>query len=67
MIVVLVIAASAVAAGVQSVRRLADPVDVDYLGAVAVAAVVGFVANEIAARVADGMHAPLWCPSRTAI
>ena len=66
-IVVLVIAASAVAAGVQSVRRLADPVDVDYLGAVAVAAVVGFVANEIAARVADGMHAPLWCPSRTAI
>ena len=71
MIVVLVIAASAVAAGVQSVRRLADPVDVDYLGAVAVAAVVGFVGNEIAARVrirtgraigsaalvADGMHA----------
>jgi len=70
-IVVLVIAASAVAAGVQSVRRLVDPVDVDYLGAVAVAAVVGFVGNEIAARVrirtgraigsaalvADGMHA----------
>ncbi len=39
-IVVLVIAASAVAAGLQSVRRLADPVAVGYLGALTSLAVL---------------------------
>lgn len=70
-IVVLVIAGTAIAAGVESVRRLADPTDVDHLVAVALAGVVGFVGNEIAAQVriragraigsaalvADGLHA----------
>lgn len=70
-VVVLVIAATAVAAGIESVRRLADPTDVDHLVAVALAGVVGFVGNEIAAQVrirtgraigsaalvADGLHA----------
>lgn len=70
-VVVLVIAASAVAAGIESVRRLASPTDISHLWAVAIAAVVGFVGNEIAAQVrirtgrrigsaalvADGLHA----------
>jgi cation diffusion facilitator family transporter len=71
LVVVLVIAASAVAAGVASVRRLADPAEIDQLWLVAVAAVVGFAGNEGAAQVrirtgrrigsaalvADGLHA----------
>lgn len=70
-IVVLVIAGSAVAAGVQSLRRLAEPAEVRYLVVVAAAAVLGFAGNEIAAQVrirtgraigsaalvADGLHA----------
>jgi cation diffusion facilitator family transporter len=70
-VVVLVIAGSAIAAGVESVRRLANPADVDHLVAVALAGVVGFVGNEVAAQVrirtgraigsaalvADGLHA----------
>jgi cation diffusion facilitator family transporter len=70
-VVVLVIGASAVAALVESVRRLTAPPALDALPAVAVAAVVGFLGNETAARVrirtgrrigsavliADGMHA----------
>jgi cation diffusion facilitator family transporter len=70
-VVVLVIAASALAAGIESVRRLASPTDLRLWPAVAGAAVVGFLGNEIAARVrirtgkrigsavlvADGMHA----------
>lgn len=70
-VVVLVIAASAVAAGVESARRLANPTGIEHLWAVAVAAVVGFTGNEIAAQVrirtgrrigsaalvADGLHA----------
>lgn len=70
-VVVLVIAGTAVAAGVESVRRLANPTDVDHLVAVALAGVVGFVGNEVAAQVrirtgraigsaalvADGLHA----------
>ncbi|WP_204008818.1 cation diffusion facilitator family transporter [Virgisporangium aurantiacum] len=69
--VVLVIAASAVAAGWIALRRLVDPVDLDHLPAVAVAGVLGFVGNEVVARyrirvgrrigsaalVADGLHA----------
>jgi cation diffusion facilitator family transporter len=70
-VVVLVIAVSALAAAAESVRRLSEPTALRNLPAVAVAAVVGFVGNEVAARVrirtgrrigsavlvADGMHA----------
>lgn len=69
--VVLTIAASAALAGYESIRRLLDPRDVEYLPAVAFAGVVGFVGNEAVARyrirvgrrigsaalVADGLHA----------
>ncbi len=70
-VVVLFIAASAVVAAVEAVRRLADPQDIDHLWIVAVAGLVGFVGNEAVARyritvgrrigsaalVADGLHA----------
>jgi cation diffusion facilitator family transporter len=70
-VVVLVILGSAVFAGYESVRRLAEPTDVRFLGAVAIAGLVGAVGNEIAAQVrirtgrrigsaalvADGLHA----------
>jgi len=70
-VVVLFIAASAVVAAVEAVRRLADPRDIDHLWVVAVAGLVGFVGNEAVARyritvgrrigsaalVADGLHA----------
>jgi cation diffusion facilitator family transporter len=69
--VVLFIIISAVAAAYESVRRLIDPAPVHYLGAVAVAGVIGFAGNELVARyrirvgreigsaalVADGLHA----------
>ena len=69
--IVVTIAASAVFAAVAALRRLADPQDVKYLGAVAAAGLVGFVGNELVARyrinvgrrigsaalVADGLHA----------
>lgn len=69
--IVLTIAASAVFAAVAAVRRLADPQDVEYLGAVAAAGLIGFAGNEFVARyritvgrrigsaalVADGLHA----------
>jgi cation diffusion facilitator family transporter len=65
------IAASAVVAGVESVRRLLDPAPVTHLGWVAAAGVIGFLGNEAvalyrirvgrqigsAALVADGLHA----------
>lgn len=70
-VVVLVILGSAVLAGWESLRRLAEPADVDYLWAVAAAGLVGAIGNEIAAQVrirtgrrigsaalvADGLHA----------
>jgi cation diffusion facilitator family transporter len=70
-VVVLVVLGSAVLAGYESVRRLAEPADVRFLGAVAVAGLVGAIGNEVAAQVriragrrigsaalvADGMHA----------
>lgn len=70
-VVVLVILASAVFAGYESIRRLAEPSDVRFLGVVAVAGLVGAIGNEIAAQVrirtgrrigsaalvADGLHA----------
>jgi len=69
--VVAAIAASAAFAGYESVRRLLEPRDVAYLGAVAAAGVIGFAGNELVARyrirvgrrigsaalVADGLHA----------
>jgi cation diffusion facilitator family transporter len=70
-VVVLVILASAVFAGYESIRRLAEPSDVQFLWAVALAGLVGAAGNEIAAQVrlrtgrrigsaalvADGLHA----------
>jgi len=69
--VVLAIFVSACVAGAESITRLADPRDLDHLGALALAGVAGFVGNEIAAQVrlrggrrldsaaliADGRHA----------
>ena len=68
---VLVIAASAVLAAYEAVRRLADPQELDHLGLLALAGVIGFLGNELVARyritvgreigsaalVADGLHA----------
>jgi cation diffusion facilitator family transporter len=69
--VVTAIFVSALVAAMESVSRLAHPHDLDYLGALALAGIIGFVGNEIAARVrlragaalssaalvADGQHA----------
>ena len=69
--VVLAIFVSATVAAVESVLRLIHPQHLDYLGALAVAGAIGFVGNELAARVrlragarldspaliADGNHA----------
>jgi cation diffusion facilitator family transporter len=69
--IVVVIAASAVAAGYEAVRRLLSPEDISHLPYVAAAGLVGFVGNEFvaqyrirvgrrigsAALVADGLHA----------
>lgn len=69
--IVLVIAASAVVAAWESVRRLLDPQPVDNVGWVLAAGIIGFAGNELvavyrirvgtrigsAALVADGMHA----------
>lgn len=70
-VIVLTIAASAAFAGWTAVNRLLDPRDMDHVGVVAAAAVVGFLGNEWVARyrirvgrrigsaalVADGLHA----------
>jgi cation diffusion facilitator family transporter len=70
-IVVLIILFSAVVAGYQAVDRLLNPQPIELLGAVAAAALVGFVGNEAvaifrirvgrqigsAALIADGYHA----------
>lgn len=69
--IVAAIAASTLLAGYEAVRRLLQPQPVAHLGAVALAALVGFAGNEIVARyritvgrrigsaalVADGLHA----------
>lgn len=69
--IVAMIALSAVLAGWESVDRLFNPQDVDYLGLVAAAGIVGFIGNEVvaiyririgrqigsAALIADGYHA----------
>ena len=70
-VIVLFILLSAVAAGYTALRRLADPTEVQYVGAVAAAGVIGFLGNEAVARyrirvgreigsaalIADGLHA----------
>jgi cation diffusion facilitator family transporter len=70
-VIVLAITASSALAGYAALRRLAHPADVGHLGAVAAAAVLGFLGNETVARyrivvgrrigsaalVADGLHA----------
>ena len=69
--VVAMIALSAVVAGVESIRRLINPVPIEHVGWVAAAGLVGFLGNELvavyrirvgrrigsAALVADGLHA----------
>jgi Co/Zn/Cd efflux system component len=70
-VIVLMIAGSAAFAGYEAIQRLLNPEPVDHLIYVAVAAVVGFIGNELVARyrimigrrigsaalVADGLHA----------
>src|SRR6266568_5113700 len=51
--IVLFIAGSCALAAFEAVRRLREPADVHYLGAVAAAALVGFAGNELDAR-SDG-------------
>ena len=69
--VVAMITLSAAIAGIESVRRLVDPVTIEHLGWVATAGLVGFIGNELvavyrirvgrqigsAALIADGLHA----------
>ncbi|SLJ77206.1 cation diffusion facilitator family transporter [Mycobacteroides abscessus subsp. abscessus] len=69
--VVAMITLSAIIAGIESVRRLINPVPIQHLGWVAVAGLVGFIGNELvavyrirvgrqigsAALIADGLHA----------
>jgi cation diffusion facilitator family transporter len=71
LVILISIAASAIVAGYESIRKLIDPQPMDYLGWVAAAAIVGFIGNEAvailqirtgrqigsAALVADGQHA----------
>ena len=71
LLIVLAILTTGIFAGYESITRLSDPPDIDYIWAVALAAVVGFVGNEgvalfrikvgkeigSAALVADGLHA----------
>lgn len=70
-VIVLVIAASAVAAGLAAIERLREPAPIEHLWAVAAAGLLGCVGNEAVARyrirvgrrigsaalVADGLHA----------
>jgi cation diffusion facilitator family transporter len=69
--VVAMIALSAAIAGFESVRRLINPIEIEHVGWVAAAGLVGFIGNELvalyrirvgrrigsAALVADGLHA----------
>jgi len=71
LVILVSIAASAIVAGYESIRKLLDPQPMDYLGWVAAAAIVGFLGNEAvailqirtgrqigsAALIADGRHA----------
>jgi len=69
--VIAMIALSAAIAGFESVRRLINPIEIEHVGWVAAAGLVGFIGNELvalyrirvgrrigsAALVADGLHA----------
>jgi cation diffusion facilitator family transporter len=69
--VVAMITLSAIIAGYEAIRRLVDPIEIDHLGWVAAAGLIGFLGNELvalyrirvgrrigsAALVADGLHA----------
>jgi cation diffusion facilitator family transporter len=69
--VIAMIALSAAIAGIESVRRLINPIEIEHVGWVATAGLVGFIGNELvalyrirvgrrigsAALVADGLHA----------
>jgi cation diffusion facilitator family transporter len=71
LLIVLSILATGIIAAYESIRRLGDPPEIDYIWIVAVAAVIGFLGNEAvalfrmkigqeigsAALVADGHHA----------
>ena len=71
LLIVVAILATGIFAGYESISRLSDPPDIDYIGLVIVASVVGFIGNEAvalfrikvgkeigsAALVADGLHA----------
>ena len=71
LLIVLVILVTGIFAGYESITRLSDPPDIDFIWAVVIASVVGFVGNEgvalfrikvgkeigSAALVADGLHA----------
>lgn len=70
-VIVLLILVSAVVAGYQTIDRLINPRDIQFLGAVAAAGIIGFLGNEAvavfrirvgreinsAALIADGYHA----------
>lgn len=70
-IIILIIAVSAIATGYESIQRFVHPQPLDHLGVVAIAACIGFIGNEAvalfrirvgneigsAALVADGYHA----------
>ncbi|MGH3836009.1 MAG: cation diffusion facilitator family transporter [Pseudonocardiaceae bacterium] len=80
-VVVLIITASAVVVGYESVLRLINPQPVSHLWVVAAAGVIGFAGNEIVARyritvgreigsaalVADGLHARTDCFTSLAV
>ena len=69
--VIAMIALSAAIAGIESIRRLINPIEIEHIGWVAAAGFVGFIGNELvalyrirvgrrigsAALVADGLHA----------
>lgn len=69
--VVAMITLSAIIAGIESIRRLINPVPIEHVGWVAAAGLVGFIGNEVvaiyrirvgrrigsAALIADGLHA----------
>ncbi len=71
MFIVLIIAISALVAGYESIQRILHESAIDHLGAVAAAAIIGFLGNEVvafyrirmgkrmgsAALIADGEHA----------
>ena len=71
LLIVVAILATGIFAGYESITRLSDPPDIDYIWAVVIASIVGFIGNEAvalfrirvgkeigsAALVADGLHA----------